>query len=133
LTCFLLLWCLIYALSTLKTQPAGAAADGEVPASAKQSLRRVHDIAAAYRPQPGTVHFAVVERALPSFALIRESAGVDNPNVAGLGESLYTVHLVTVGLAGVLLFVALVGAVAITNPRRPDHSGAAPSALRVSR
>ena len=42
------------------------------------------------------------------------------PNVAGLGESLYTTHLVTVGLAGVLLFVALVGAVAITNPRRPD-------------
>jgi NADH-quinone oxidoreductase subunit J len=35
-----------------------------------------------------------------------------------LGEALYTDHLVTVGLAGVLLFVALVGAVAITNPQR---------------
>ena len=42
----------------------------------------------------------------------------EKPNVAGLGESLYTDHLVTVGLAGVLLFVALVGAVAITNPKR---------------
>ena len=27
----------------------------------------------------------------------------------------------TVGLAGVLLFVALIGAVAITNPKRPDR------------
>jgi NADH-quinone oxidoreductase subunit J len=133
LTCFLMLWCLIYALSTLKTQPAGAAADGEVRASAKQSLRRVHDIATAYRPQSGTVHLAVVDRALPQFALIRDSAGVDKPNVAGLGESLYTVHLVTVGLAGVLLFVALVGAVAITNPRRADRPGPAPAAVRASR
>ena len=29
-------------------------------------------------------------------------------------------HLVTVGLAGVLLFVALIGAVAITDPKRPE-------------
>ncbi len=43
------------------------------------------------------------------------------PNVAGLGESLYTDHLVTVGLASALLFVALVGAVAITNPKRPGQ------------
>ena len=47
--------------------------------------------------------------------------GNEKPNVAGLGESLYTDHLVTVGLAGVLLFVALVGAVAITNPKRIER------------
>ena len=41
----------------------------------------------------------------------------EKQNVAGLGESLYTDHLVTVGLTGVLLFVALVGAVAITHPK----------------
>ena len=38
----------------------------------------------------------------------------------------YTVHLITVGLAGILLFVALVGAVAITNPRRPERPDRGP-------
>ena len=51
----------------------------------------------------------------------RDAKGIEKPNVAGLGESLYTDHLVTVGLAGVLLFVALVGAVAITNPKRIER------------
>ena len=50
---------------------------------------------------------------------MRDAGGAEKPNVAGLGESLYTDHLVTVELAGALLFVALVGAVAITNPKRP--------------
>ncbi len=50
-----------------------------------------------------------------------DSKGSEKPNVAGLGESLYTDHLVTVGLAGVLLFVALVGAVAIANPTRIER------------
>ena len=61
-----------------------------------------------------------MERALPPTVLIRNSNNQEKPNVAGLGESLYTTHLVTVGLAGVLLFVALIGAVAITNPKRPS-------------
>ena len=50
--------------------------------------------------------------------------GSEKQNVAGLGESLYTDHLVTVGLTGVLLFVALVGAVAIANPQRIERPGA---------
>ena len=45
------------------------------------------------------------------------------PHVAGLGESLYTDHLVTVELAGALLFVALIGAVAIADPKRPIRPG----------
>ena len=50
-----------------------------------------------------------------------DSKGNEKQNVAGLGESLYTDHLVTVGLTGVLLFVALVGAVAIANPKRIER------------
>ena len=44
--------------------------------------------------------------------MILDSNNKPKPNVAGLGEALYTTHLLTVGLAGILLFVALVGAVA---------------------
>ena len=47
---------------------------------------------------------------LPPTVLIHNSLQQAKPNVAGLGESLYTTHLVTVGLAGVLLFVWLIGA-----------------------
>ena len=46
------------------------------------------------------------------------------PNVAGLGEALYADHLVTVELAGAILFAALIAAVLIANPK---PQGAAPS------
>ena len=66
-------------------------------------------------------YVAVLDRALQPTARIDSPASEDKvtekPNVAGLGEALYTDHLVTVGLSGVLLFVALVGAVAIANPK----------------
>ena len=47
----------------------------------------------------------------------------EKPNVAGLGETLYTDHLMTVELAGALLFVALIGAVAIATPKPPIRPG----------
>jgi hypothetical protein len=56
-----------------------------------------------------------------------QPARFPKPNVAGLGGSLYTDQLVTVAIAGALLFVALVGAVAITNPRRPVRPGSDPA------
>jgi NADH-quinone oxidoreductase subunit J len=65
-----------------------------------------------------------VERASRGTSRIRDAEGFDKPNVAGLGEALYTDHLLSVGLAGALLFVGLVGAVAITNPKRPVRKGA---------
>jgi hypothetical protein len=43
--------------------------------------------------------------------------GVPPPHVAGLGGTLFTDHLVTVEVAGALLFVALVGAVSIATPQ----------------
>jgi NADH-quinone oxidoreductase subunit J len=39
--------------------------------------------------------------------------------VASLGAALFTDHLLTIELAGTLLFVALVGALAIATPRPP--------------
>jgi len=57
--------------------------------------------------------------------------GRPKPHVAGLGETLYTDHLVTVELAGALLFVALIGALAIASPKPPIRPGAT-SAAKVS-
>ena len=69
----------------------------------------------------------MLDRTLTPTSQVFEHPAEEKPNVAGLGASLYTDHLVTVGLAGVLLFVALIGAVAITNPRRPEPAGPDPA------
>jgi NADH-quinone oxidoreductase subunit J len=52
--------------------------------------------------------------------------GVSPPHVAGLGGTLYTDHLITVEVAGAILFVAMVGAALIALPRpfaRRDGEG----------
>jgi len=43
--------------------------------------------------------------------------------VAGLGGSLFTDHLVSVEIVGLLLFTALIGAVAIATPKTPRRPG----------
>ncbi len=50
----------------------------------------------------------IIDRVLPPTTLINDSQTLEKPNVAGLGESLYTTHLVSIELAGILLFAALV-------------------------
>jgi NADH-quinone oxidoreductase subunit J len=110
--CFLLLWCLIYAISAISSKPVNQSPEGQDQRTGKLELPRARELA----------RNAVVERALPSTVLFRNASNQEKPNVAGLGESLYTTHLVSVGFAGVLLFVALIGAVAITNPKRPGSA-----------
>ncbi|WP_201750132.1 NADH-quinone oxidoreductase subunit J family protein [Tautonia marina] len=72
--------------------------------------------------------------ALVASSAVRETArlpkpvefGQRPPHVAGLGGTLFTDHLLTVEVIGLLLFIALIGAVAIATPRtpvRPDRSG----------
>jgi NADH-quinone oxidoreductase subunit J len=116
MTCFLLLWCLIYSLSGLNTDPFSRV-QGRPP------LSRTNEIPRAYSLQPLTEALAVLDRAYNSTSWLSDAKGNEKQNVAGLGESLYTDHLVTVGLTGVLLFVALVGAVAIANPKRTERLG----------
>ena len=113
-TCFLLLWCLIYSLMTLTTDPY-ARIQGRPP------LSRTNELPAAYSLQPLSEPLAVLDRAYRTTSWLSDAKGKEKQNVAGLGESLYTDHLVTVGLTGVLLFVALVGAVAIANPTRIER------------
>jgi NADH-quinone oxidoreductase subunit J len=113
-TCFLLLWCLIYSLSALST-------DATQRFQERFPLSRARDLPKAYRMAPLSESLTVLDRAYPSTSWLYDSKGSDKQNVAGLGEALYTDHLVTVGLTGVLLFVALVGAVAIAHPKRIER------------
>ncbi len=62
----------------------------------------------------------VLNRALPESSKLPEMTGTaDGTHVASLGATLFTEHLVTVELAGALLFAALIGAIAIATPRTP--------------
>jgi len=110
-TCFVLLWCLFYSLSALTTDTT-ARVQGRLP------LNRTSELPKAYLMQPLSEPLAVLDRAYPSTSWLSDSKGAQKQNVAGLGEALYTDHLISAGLTGVLLFVALVGAVAITQPKR---------------
>jgi NADH-quinone oxidoreductase subunit J len=126
LTCYLLLWCLIYALSTIRTEPSGnGPIDQQQQMVSERPLQRSRDVARArVLGQTGFI-FNVLARSQRPTSLIRDSQtpSIDKPNVAGLGGSIYTDHLVTAGIAGALLFVALIGAVSMTNPRRPGPPG----------
>ena len=119
LTCFLLLWCLIYSLTTLVViKPLPGSPPGF---ASKNAVIRTRDLPKTYYLQPLSEPLAVLDRAYRRTSWIADDKGVEKQNVAGLGEALYTDHLVTVGLTGVLLFVALVAAVAITNPKRLER------------
>jgi NADH-quinone oxidoreductase subunit J len=138
-TCYLLFWCLIVALSTIHPAPVGdqSTEHGRLVAQKLLStergrleperyFRRSHDIINSRGENSGAV-VAVLDRALPPTSQIFDGPDEAKPNVAGLGASLYTDHLVSAGLASALLFVALVGAVAITNPKRPGGSSPDPA------
>ncbi len=120
LTCYLLLWCLIYSLSAIRTGPSrGIGPLDQQQLVSERPLPRSRDIARSHVLGPTGATFNVLARSQRPTSLIRDSQtpSIDKPNVAGLGGSIYTDHLVTAGIAGALLFVALIGAVAITNPR----------------
>jgi len=117
-TCFLLFWSLVYTLGPLASQGAGANQQYN-----EKTLIRSTNLSTYYTLSDQSAIGAVVREAVRPTSSLRDATGAEKPNVAGLGEALYTDHLVTVELAGSLLFVALIAAVAITNPRRPIRPG----------
>ncbi len=121
LACFMLFWGVIYTLSGIRTTPSERARPDRRQYVAQSVLPRSRDFIAFHSLGKTSINADVLTRAQRSTALIRASGpeGADKPNVAGLGEALYTDHLVTVGMSGALLFIALIGAVAITNAPRP--------------
>jgi NADH-quinone oxidoreductase subunit J len=122
-TCFLIMWCLIYALSGLPRPSQSLATPVQV--AERSSLPKITALADSEMPRTASGYVAVLDHALQPTGRIDspaiEEKVTEKPNVAALGTALYTDHLVTVGLAGVLLFVALVGAVAIANPTNPKR------------
>ena len=120
-TCFLLFWCLLYTLGPLGADHAPETGRGLAQKISRPDLVGLDELASFHRlPEAHPARYVLSHAARPTSA-IRDASGVEKPNVAGLGESLYSDHLLTVELAGTLLFVALIAAVAITNPRRPHR------------
>jgi NADH-quinone oxidoreductase subunit J len=125
---FLIFWGVLYSLFLIRPParpPVGSAViagDGQAATSTTdRRLARPSGLATAVlAPAPKA---GVVERAVRTSARFTDAEGRPKPHVAGLGETLFTDHLVTVELAGALLFVALIGALAIATPRRPIRPG----------
>lgn len=123
LTCFLLFGALLYSLF-LVPAPAGTAVPGSMARRAAamaggRALHRTQDLADLASPAIRDQVAQVLARGSQPTAQLFDARGAAKPHVAGLGETLYTDYLVTVELAGVLLFVALVGALAIATPKAP--------------
>jgi NADH-quinone oxidoreductase subunit J len=118
ITCFLLFWCLLYVLVPLR-KGREAAPGTPVPAQAAQSdIVRGDNLKAHYQLAANHPAAAALGGALRPTSSLYDQSAAEKPNVAGLGEALYSDHLLSVELAGTLLFVALIAAVAITDPRR---------------
>jgi NADH-quinone oxidoreductase subunit J len=124
-TCFLLFWCLLYLLVPLRTDEK-ARAEGLPQPSREKGLVRTSNLASYYRVPQRSAIGGVLQHAVRESSSTRDAVGAEKPTVAGLGEALFTDHMLTVELAGTLLFVALIAAVSITNPRRPVRMGEAP-------
>jgi NADH-quinone oxidoreductase subunit J len=127
LTCFVMFWCLLYVLSALKSPSAGAPARDAARPFAASGLPTPSQIAEHYKLAPNSPIALVLDQGLRPTARLVDRDGREKPNTAGLGGSLYSDHLLTAGFAGVLLFVALIGAVAIANPRHPHGAEPGPS------
>ncbi|MDR3623258.1 MAG: NADH-quinone oxidoreductase subunit J [Paludisphaera borealis] len=122
LTCFLLLGALVVCLVDTRFAPVGANTPGQ-PRNPQTFLPRGRELAEVHQLHPTNLQRIALEHALRSTSSIYTESKQEKPDVAGLGESLYADHLLTVELAGSLLFAALIAAVAITNPKRPVRPG----------
>jgi NADH-quinone oxidoreductase subunit J len=118
LTCFLLFWSLLYTLMAVRHE--GGKAGASDPWGDHRLTRGSRTVEfRSLRPQlPST---RVLGQALSETGRLPESQSpvASGRHVAGLGGTLYSDHLVTVELAGALLFVALIGALAIAAPKPP--------------
>jgi NADH-quinone oxidoreductase subunit J len=121
-TCFLLLGALVVSLAApafgpVASHPGTETPDRETLLVPARGLVEHHNLYATHPLR------SALDHAVRPTSSIYTEANQEKPDVAGLGETLYADHLLTVELAGSLLFVALIAAVAITNPKRPVRPG----------
>jgi NADH-quinone oxidoreductase subunit J len=120
---FILLWSLMYIVLMAK-KPEGPALD---QAGLADRLIRTDDWPGHAGVDSSKNVSAVVARSVSPMARLTSQPakdGVPAPHVAGLGGTLFTDHLISVEVAGAILFVALVGAAAIATPKPPVRPAA---------
>jgi NADH-quinone oxidoreductase subunit J len=123
LASFLLLFGLVYTVLSIRGQSpefiSGTPAGSENPRRMVYTDRVIPALERLQMTNQLTAkQLVVLDRALPKTSKLPEAEGRGD-HVASLGTTLYTEHLVTVELAGALLFAALIGALAIATPRTP--------------
>jgi len=72
-------------------------------------------------------------RAGPALAGAAEQAGPDRPNIVALGELLYSRYLFPFELAGLILLVAMVGAIVLTHRSRGEGSRRQKASRQIAR
>jgi NADH:ubiquinone oxidoreductase subunit 6 (subunit J) len=96
---------------------------GDLPPPANLAVRRLRDVEAKSKAVENALTAsaddakAAVGRLREEVLLFRGSAELPARNVATVGYLLYSEHLIAVELAGTLLLVATIGAVAIAGPK----------------
>ena len=127
-TSFLLMFGLTYCLLACRMTLGRYAIETRKPTLAISLERSIDRINHPDRNLPA--QNLILKKALPPTSTLPEvkdalnqggkaELSAANRHVAGLGTTLYTEHLVTVELAGALLFAALIGALAIATPKPP--------------
>jgi len=122
-SCFLLFWALLYAMLTVRT-PSPSTSSG--PGLAAANLKRLvpnHQITSFYGIDRRSTSARVLASSTRPTARLADEQDGAGAHVAALGGTLYTDHLITVELAGALLFVALIGALVIATPKPPVRPG----------
>ena len=120
-SCFVLLWALLYSL--LSVQHVDKETGTSLVADARLvPMTQLNEAPGQQKPAQVA---AVLAQAAPRRARLLPvdaevvAPGVGPRHVAGLGGTMFTDHLISVQVAGVLLFIALVGAAAIATPKPP--------------
>ena len=123
--CFMLLWALVYALSAFQAGGAATAAGetfGETKPSFSPPLKPRPGWAAALNDPRTTAVLERSSRPAAQLPTLPPPADPKDPNrkpqrpprqVASLSATLFTDHLIAVEFAAVLLFVSMIGAVAL--------------------
>jgi len=122
-SCFLLFWALLYAMLTVRT-PSPSTISG--PGLAVANLKRLvpnSRIASFYGIDRRSASARVLASSTRPTARLADEQDGAGTHVAALGGTLYTDHLISVELVGALLFVALIGALAIATPKPPVRPG----------
>jgi NADH-quinone oxidoreductase subunit J len=129
LTGFLVLWSVLFALQISRYVDRFDPAN---PRAIDSRLIPGSNLVSGHMLEQGLPVSQVINRALTKTNRLPEAdpkGEILGRHVAGLGGTLFTDHLVTVELAGALLFVALIGALAIASPKPPIRPGQRPTVL----